>query len=1328
MNAGVNETATPLRQGLIHRWQIFLQASLFGFIVSGGWMAIAQGQTPIPAADGTGTRVNQTGNTFTISGGTPAGSNLFHSFQQFGLSQSQIANFLSHPAIANILARVTGGDPSLINGLIQVTGGNTNLYLINPAGIIFAANASLNLPAAFTATTASGIGFNNDAWFSAVGSNDYARLTGSPQSFAFTPSQPGSIVNAGHLAVGAGQSLTLLGGTVINSGSLTAPGGTIAIAAVPGETWVRLSQSGSLLHLEFLPLPSNLPNRLPFTPLALPALLTGGALGNATGLTVNPDGTVQLTGSTLPLPTTAGTAIVAGRLNAAVSTGTATGGTIQVLGDRVALLSANLDVSSPANAGNIFIGGDYQGQGSLATAQVTVVSPDAILRADSLQQGNGGRVIVWAEDSTRFFGTISARGGALGGNGGFVETSGKHSLQVTGSTVRVDAPQGMPGTWLLDPRNVLIGDFAPPGFTFFLPGGLFDPIVDEAIVNLPDLLEALQTGSEIEIITGITGFQEGNIVLLDPLVLTDAVGSPSLILRAANNIVLNAPVATDTFSTLDLGLAAGGSITLRSPVDTGGGKLRINSGGDVTATAAITTSGGDIRGISGGNFTASTISTNGGNIDVDSGGNFTASAISTNSGNLQIKTRGDFTTGRIATEGGVFQAISGGNFTASTIHTGSSYAGVSGGDLTIDSGGTITTGALVTAQGRDTASLLEAPSGGGNVLLVATRGIEVDSIDTRAPVSGVGGDLEIQTPGRFRAVGTFFDDTTGLVASISTSGADGGGSIVIKHGGDRLNIPFVVGNASVNGTAGAITTGTTNSIAAVPPKVFFGNFIQGNIQILTDRDSFNEWEQLEDDLEFDDEFPDLVETSDTEVDAIETETADLEEEYTDEFDTYLDLPEDVAIPKDPEAVLSTVQSITGVKPALLYLRFAPARVATRNRAIAIAASPANSSNPSNLPDETAATSDVQWQMDAQGLSTDWLTENAPTDARTAQDTDQLEMILVTADGKPLRRPVAGASRQRVMAVARQFLQEITDPRKVRTTSYLPTAQQLYRWLIAPIEAELVTKEIRNLAVIADTGLRFLPLAALHDGKQFLVEKYSLGLMPSLSLTDTKFISLKQSRVLAMGASQFKEQAPLPAVPTELAVITHDISQGRSFLNQDFTLSNLQSQRQQELIVHLATHGEFQPGAIGNSFIQLWDSRLRLEQLRQLGWNNPPVELLVLSACRTALGNDQAELGFAGFAIQSGIKSVLASLWYVSDEGTLGLMTEFYRQLQIAPIRSEALRQAQIAMLQGKVGIQNGQLRSSHGEVITLPPELVVNNRPLSHPYYWAAFTLIGSPW
>jgi CHAT domain-containing protein len=242
-------------------------------------------------------------------------------------------------------------------------------------------------------------------------------------------------------------------------------------------------------------------------------------------------------------------------------------------------------------------------------------------------------------------------------------------------------------------------------------------------------------------------------------------------------------------------------------------------------------------------------------------------------------------------------------------------------------------------------------------------------------------------------------------------------------------------------------------------------------------------------------------------------------------------------------------------------------------------------------------------------------------------------------------------------------------------------------------------------------------------------------MPSLSLTDTRYTNIRNSSVLAMGATTFPADSGLPnlpAAPIELSSIFADnLWQGTTFLNNDFTLANLIAQRRQQPfgIVHLVTHADFQPGSLDNSFIQLQDTKVPLDQVRELGWNDPPVNLLVLSACQTAVGDREAELGFAGLAAKAGVLTAVASLWTVNQEGTVALMAEFYRQLTQAPIKAEALRQAQIAMIRGEVQYGDGVLRLPDREIpISSDIQEQLGSPDLSDPFYWAAFTMIGSPW
>jgi CHAT domain-containing protein len=347
--------------------------------------------------------------------------------------------------------------------------------------------------------------------------------------------------------------------------------------------------------------------------------------------------------------------------------------------------------------------------------------------------------------------------------------------------------------------------------------------------------------------------------------------------------------------------------------------------------------------------------------------------------------------------------------------------------------------------------------------------------------------------------------------------------------------------------------------------------------------------------------------------------------------------------------------------------------------------------------------------------------------------EELQLILYTAEGEPILKTIPGVKREEVIETVQQFRANIVTSLRLRNLkTYLPPAQQLYQWLIAPLAAELESANIDTLLFSMDEGLRGLPVAALHDGEQFLIERYSLSMIPSISLMDSRYNSVKDTQVLAMGASEFTELNSLPAVPVELETITTELWQGNALIDEEFTVSNLIAQRQQQTypIIHLATHGEFKAGDAGNSYIQFWgEEKLPLDRVRELGLNNPPVELLVLSACRTAVGDSNAELGFAGLAVAAGAKSALASLWYVSDEGTLGLMTEFYGHLDDVTIKAEALREAQLAMLRGEVEVTDGQLRGSSRGTVLLPTGLAhLENNNLSHPYYWSGFTMIGSPW
>jgi CHAT domain-containing protein len=342
--------------------------------------------------------------------------------------------------------------------------------------------------------------------------------------------------------------------------------------------------------------------------------------------------------------------------------------------------------------------------------------------------------------------------------------------------------------------------------------------------------------------------------------------------------------------------------------------------------------------------------------------------------------------------------------------------------------------------------------------------------------------------------------------------------------------------------------------------------------------------------------------------------------------------------------------------------------------------------------------------------------------------EKLQVILVPPAGQAVEKIVELGDAKTLTQTANALRLSIVNS-QTSPSEYLPPAQQLYNWLIRPVAADLQQQQIDTLIFCLGTGLRSVPLAALHDGQQFLVEQYNLALIPAFNLLDHRPSILSGTQVLATGASEFPALQPLEAVPIELATITQDLWPGTMLLNQSFTLKNLLAARTKTPygIVHLATHADISAKSVEDSYIQFWDRSINLQQMRELRLDMPIVQLLVLSACRTALGTPNAELGFAGLAVQSGAKSVLASLWAVDDVGTLVLMSKFYEQLKTAPIKATALRAAQIAMLKGQLNIATSPAIARIQA--TKSPEIAINSdEKLVHPYFWASFEMIGNPW
>ncbi len=318
--------------------------------------------------------------------------------------------------------------------------------------------------------------------------------------------------------------------------------------------------------------------------------------------------------------------------------------------------------------------------------------------------------------------------------------------------------------------------------------------------------------------------------------------------------------------------------------------------------------------------------------------------------------------------------------------------------------------------------------------------------------------------------------------------------------------------------------------------------------------------------------------------------------------------------------------------------------------------------------------------------------------------DRLEVILSLPD-RTLRHYATPLPKGEIERILQQFYSSLYLG--YSSAERLQIAEKIYDWLIRPAEADLNQNQTQNLVFVLDGFLRSLPMAALYDGQQYLIEKYSVALSPGLQLF-AEGLERKRLKALTVGLTEARQGfTALPGVAQELAEISAMVD-SKVLLNEDFTRDRFQSQVNAKPfpIVHLATHGQFSSNP-EETFLLTWDDRINIKDFAELFENRlqgslNPVELLVLSACQTAAGDRQATLGLAGFALRSGARSTLATLWSVSDQSTADLMSEFYLQLTQTNLnltKAEALRRAQLSLLK---------------------------NPEYNHPYFWAPFVLVGN--
>ncbi len=478
-------------------------------------------------------------------------ANTILNWNSFSIGAANAVRFQQPNAASQVLNRVTGNDPSSILGQLSSNG---KVWLLNPNGVLFGQGARIDVGGLVTST----LRLNDADW-----------LAG---RYAFSAGALGAtVVNQGELRSTLGGRVVLLGGSVRNEGLIDAPGGQVLLAAgdsmelidtgAPNLT-VRLTASqGEALNLGTLRASGG---RIDVHA----AVVNQRGLVQADALSAGPGGEIVLQASTGRLSLADGSATsataVAGQ-----------GGSVKLLGREVGLFgNARVDASGASGGGQVRVGGGLQGQDTrVPNADAVYFGRDAQIKADATVQGDGGRVILWSDHATRAFGSLSARGGAQGGDGGFIETSGGW-LDARPLVVDVGAAQGTAGQWLLDPYNITISDSESDyGYD-----ASFTATADSAQINTATIAAALNAGTNVTVSTGGGGTQAGTINMDTAHIAVTGANPGSLTLSADAGIILYGSSISSSGGAMPVSVLAGrsgtGSITLQNTsIRTAGGNL-----------------------------------------------------------------------------------------------------------------------------------------------------------------------------------------------------------------------------------------------------------------------------------------------------------------------------------------------------------------------------------------------------------------------------------------------------------------------------------------------------------------------------------------------------------------------------------------------------------------------------------------------------------------------------------------------------------------------------------------------------------------------------------
>jgi len=1259
-----------------------------------------------------GSAIELTGPNYTIAAdkGKMMGNNLFHSFGTFNINQGESAIFTGPNQVANIIGRVTGGSLSRIDGTLKSTIPNADFYLLNPNGFMLGKNARVNINGSLYLSSANYLRFA-DGWQFHANASPFPLLTvAPPAAFGFMDSTPGDLTIKGEIKVAEGKKIAVIGGNIqISDGDhshLLAPRGHINIvsAASRGEIMRSDVTNHTLTEFGDISIEKN-------------GLLNVNMDGAKSGSVVILGGQFFMSESHIQTLSDMGTGnieITSTEQLQITDSSLIRMGNGQGNAGKIILRAQNIKLS---NGGAIFSESSGKGQGGsiILHAQNIELSDGEAIISKSLGEGQGGSIEVRATDSVSL--EISALHAITVGKG----DAGNIDIETNDLKLANDAQinasskgAGKSGEITIKANNAIdiSGYFSDDNNIY--PSGIASSAFANGqggTIHISAHSLKLDDWATIQTLTKGEGHAGDIFININKLQITNGAdidasneGSGS---GKGGNIFIDA-----TASVLISGRSADEkTIGYAQPI------IYKNYLGGIYSVAENRGMGGDII------LTTPFL-------DMRDGGAISVGSTSLgNAGNLKLHISRALTMDNAGIISRATQASGGQIDLQIRDHLFMTHSKITTeveGDETHDNAGDITINnpSLFTLNSGEI--LANANVGkGGNINIIAENFIpSSDSILNASSQLGIDGEIQI-TAGE--------ENFSSSLVALTKTLADASRLLVSCVGSERDESHFVV-------TDYLSDTDREDMLKNPQPSSFkeklekseifaFYQSLQKQLAITSTKESRSKiLEQLAALYEHEHRYPEALQLNKQALKALKLLNAPYWRykwqwqrgrlfkalgEYKNAIIAYQTAIKKLVPIRQhltkiyreryPNGERSEFREV--LKPiftelvALLLELSEPLQTAAKNKLLETALQTMNQLKTAELQDY------FQDDCTKPTINLEQVDPRHTTIIYPIFLPNRVELLVSLPQAQRFHQIVPATPNQltrTINTLATQLNCQTKDCRE--NHSYRASAKKLYDWLLRPLEPEL-SNDIHTLVFVPDGPLYSIPMAVLHDGYQFLIEKYALAVTPSLTITEptTKPFSPK-ILYSALTASNHPNFAPIQqyVIPMqkELEKTFGPITtlKGRNFIRPNLS----QALRIPHTITHVFSHAQFSP-QVSNTFIVTYNEKLSMNQLEQLispkQHSEVPLELLTLSACETAKGDERAALGLAGIAYKAGARSAVATLWSVRDDVVYHLFKKFYQELAEKQPKAQAMRQAQLMLLKQYPSWQ--------------------------HPHYWAAFLLIG---